>query len=86
MKIRLFIQGDAPEIRDAQDLCERIRESSDVEIETLNIEEREGKEVAEVYDITAVPAFLVTTDDGMVVNSWIGTIPTEFELKGAASA
>ncbi len=85
MKLRLFIQGDAPEMRDAQDLCDRIKESCDMEVETLDFDEREGKEVAEVYDIYTTPSFLVTTDDGAVVNSWIGSAPTEFELKGALS-
>lgn len=83
MKLRIFIEGDAPEMRDAQECGERIKENSNVEIEILDIEDREGKEVAEVYDIYAVPSFLVTTDDGVAINSWIGQMPAEFELKGA---
>lgn len=83
MKLRIFIQGDAPEMRDAKDLADRVKDSVDVDIETLDIEDREGKEVAEVYDITSVPSFLVTTDDGAFINSWIGRVPAEFELKGA---
>ena len=86
MKIRIFIRGDAPEMRDAQELSMRIKESSDIEIETLDIEDREGKEVAEVYDITAVPSFLVTTDDGVVINSWVGKVPAEFEIKNVIHA
>ncbi|MDO8507973.1 MAG: hypothetical protein Q7S53_05425 [bacterium] len=85
MKLRIFIQGDAPEMRDAKDLADRVKDSvvDNVDIETLDIEDREGKEVAEVYDITTVPSFLVTTDDGVFINSWVGKIPAEFELKGA---
>ena len=86
MKIRLFIQGDAPEMRDIQEVVDRIKESSDIEVETLDIETREGKEVAEVYDIYATPSLLVTTDDGAVINSWIGKVPAEFELKNVVHA
>lgn len=86
MKIRIFTQGDAPEMRDALELAERIKESSDIEIETLDIEDREGKEVAEIYDITSVPSYLVTTDDGVLVNSWIGKVPAEFEIKNVIHA
>lgn len=86
MKVKIFIRGDAPEMRDAQELADRVKESSDIEIETLDIEDREGKEVAEVYDIYAVPSFLVTTDDGVFINSWVGKVPAEFELKNVIYA
>lgn len=83
MKIKMFLRGDSPEMRDARELARRIKEALDIEAEELDIEEREGKEVAEVYDVYATPSFLVTTDDGVVINSWIGKVPAEFELKGA---
>ncbi|MEK7447818.1 MAG: hypothetical protein AAB632_03465 [Patescibacteria group bacterium] len=86
MKLRIFISGDAPEMRDAQELVDRIKETSDIEAETLDIGDREGKEIAEVYDITAVPSFLLTTDDGVVIGSWIGKVPAEFELKNVIYA
>ncbi|RJO61402.1 hypothetical protein C4544_02695 [candidate division WS5 bacterium] len=81
----MFIRGDAPEMRDARDLAERVKGALDVEVEELDVEEREGKDVAEVYDIYATPSFLVTTDDGVVIHQWIGKIPAEFELKGAVN-
>lgn len=83
MKIKMFLRGDSPEMRDARELAARIKEALDIEAEELDVEEREGKEVAEVYDVYATPSFLVTTDDGVVINSWIGKVPAEFELKGA---
>lgn len=86
MKLRIFISGDAPEMREAQELVDRVKESSDIETEILDIGDREGKEIAEVYDITAVPSFLLTTDDGVVINSWVGKVPAEFELKNVIYA
>lgn len=86
MKVRIFLQGDSPETRDAEDLVSRIQEAVDIEVEKLDIESREGKEVAEVYDITATPSFLVTMDNGVVLGSWIGKVPAEFEIKEAINA
>lgn len=86
MKIRIFTMGDAPEMRDALELADRIKQASDIEIETLDIEDREGKEVAEVYDVYSVPSYLVTTDDGVLISSWIGKVPAEFEIKNVIHA
>jgi 3-deoxy-D-manno-octulosonic acid (KDO) 8-phosphate synthase len=81
MKIKMFLRGDSPETHDAKDLISRIKETVDIEVEELDIEDREGKEVAEVYDIMATPAFLVIADDGMIMGSWVGKLPAEFEVK-----
>lgn len=86
MKVRVFIRGDAPEMREALSLVDTIKQASDVETEVLDIDEREGKEVAAVYDIYAVPSFLVVTEDGIPVSQWIGKIPAEFELKNVIYA
>lgn len=83
MKIRIFVKNDTLEMRQVEELIQRIKDSSDIEIETLDTDEREGKEVAEVYDIYDTPSFLVVTDDGVMVDSWIGKIPAEYELKAA---
>jgi len=85
MKLRIFISGDAPEMREAEELKNRIADITvnDIEAEVLDIQDREGKEVAEVYDVTATPSVLLTTDEGVVIETWIGKIPAEFELKMA---
>ncbi len=85
MILRVFIHGDGPEMREAKDIVERLKETSDIEAEILDAEDREGKEVAKVYDIYTTPSFLLTTDEGVILNSWIGRLPAEFELKAAAS-
>jgi len=85
MKLRIFISGDDPEMRDALDVGERMKET-ECEVETYDAQEREGKEIAEVYDFYAFPAFVVITDDGSPINSWIGKIPAEFELKAALNS
>lgn len=81
MKIRMFIKNDDPKNQRLFDLEKVIKETSDCEVEILDVESREGKEVAEVYDIYAFPGVIATTDDGVVLNSWIGKVPAEFEIK-----
>ena len=83
--MRVFTQGDDPEVREAKDLANRIKDDYGVHVEFLDTENRNGKEVAEVYDIYTTPSFLITTDEGVVLDSWIGKIPAEFELKGVVS-
>ena len=83
--MRVFTYGDDPEVREAKDLANKMKEDYGVHVEFLDIEERNGKEVAEVYDVYTTPSFLLTTDEGVVLNSWIGKIPAEFELKSVVS-
>ncbi len=81
MKLRIFIRGDDAEMRASKDLGERFQKEYGIQSEILDLDDREGKEVAEVYDVTAVPSFIAATDDGMVLGSFLGKIPAEFELQ-----
>ncbi len=81
MKLKIFIRGDDSEMRASKEIGERFQKEHDIEPEILDLDERGGKEVAEVYDVTAVPSFIATTNDGMVLGSFIGKIPAEFELQ-----
>lgn len=50
-------------------------------IESLDVDSREGSLKAQVYDVMSYPAVLVIQDNGSLQNSWIGeTLPLVNEV------
>jgi hypothetical protein len=45
-----------------------------VKTELLSIDTREGSAMAALYDIVQYPGMLVTTDDGIPLQSWSGSM------------
>jgi hypothetical protein len=41
-------------------------------IDEIDLNTREGAAIASLYDIYEFPAFIVTTNDGLMVNMWAG--------------
>ncbi|PIZ00568.1 hypothetical protein COY62_01875 [bacterium (Candidatus Howlettbacteria) CG_4_10_14_0_8_um_filter_40_9] len=79
MKVLVFTKGDGPEMRDALDLGKEL-EDEKVEVEYLDTEEPEGVSSVELYDIYSTPSFVITRDDGSIVNVWRGTIPPRSDI------
>lgn len=68
-------------VRDFQHQHEAV--SKDLEL--LSVDTREGSEKAQMYDILAFPAILVTSNDGSVLNIWAGLpLPLMSEVAGYA--
>ncbi len=49
-------------------------------VESVDVDSREGIALAELYDITQYPAVLAISNDGSLLNSWLGKFPLMDEL------
>lgn len=66
-------------IRDFQ----RQHELAAENIEILSLDTREGAEKAEIYDIVSYPAIMALSDDGSILNAWMGEpLPLMTEVAG----
>jgi hypothetical protein len=58
---------------------------SDIKVEMMSLDTREGMATATIYDVVAYPAILVMRIDGSVQNMWEGeTLPLIDEVAGYA--
>jgi hypothetical protein len=80
MKLTVFTKGDGPEIREAIETANRIAEEG-FTVEFIDLDEDEGGQTVEIYDIYTTPAFAVSQDDGKLVEIWRGETPTDSEIK-----
>jgi thioredoxin-related protein len=80
MILKLLTREDGPEMRDAKDLVSRVSDEG-YETEVINYDDVEADQIKELYDIYSTPAFIITEDDGKLVEIWQGEIPTENEIK-----
>lgn len=65
---------------------ERMHELAD-KLEILNIDSREGADLAKLYDIVQYPGILVLNDFGSIVHSWQGDqFPLLDEVAGYATS
>jgi len=81
MRLKVFIKGDEPIMRDTEELVNRLKDTVNADIEFIDTESKEATSVVEVYEIFSTPSFLVTTDDGSVVHSWMGELPMEDDIR-----
>ncbi len=47
----------------------------EVEIKTVDVDSEEGITAAGLYDIVEYPAIIAITDDGRMLDAWMGTLP-----------
>lgn len=50
----------------------------------VNVDSREGSEMARIYDIVKYPGVLITTEDGQLLKSWDGELPQISEATATA--
>ena len=81
MKLIVFLNGDGPQMRDAQEIADDVSaEGYDVQI--LDWESDEASDMARLYDLYSTPAFVITGPEGMVIEQWQGTqLPLASEIK-----
>lgn len=51
----------------------------------VNVDSREGSAMARLYDIVRYPGVLITEDDGRILKSWQGELPTVSDVSFQAS-
>lgn len=47
---------------------------ANVKTEMINVDTRDGAATAALYDVVSYPGILVTTDDGIMLQSWSGSM------------
>lgn len=56
------------------------REHPDQKLEVLDVDTRDGSNLATLYEVMQYPALLVLENDGHVSRSWIGQFPLMSEI------
>jgi hypothetical protein len=79
MKLRLLYTKNTPADRDIAYLQRRLA-ARQIKAELLDADSRAGIALAELYDVTARPAVLVTDDEGRLMQKWQATLPTAEEI------
>ena len=72
MKIVVLYRPRSEFATDVEDFIREFQNRHNINIETLDMETREGIETATVYGIMQYPAVLVTRDDGTLQKDWQG--------------
>ncbi len=81
MKLTVFLNGDGPEMRDAQETADNVS-AEGYDVEVIDWESDEAEDAAKLYDLYTTPAFVITGPEGMVIEQWQGTqLPLASEIK-----
>lgn len=81
MKLTIFINGDGPDMREAQARGDDLV-TEDYNVEVLDWETDEAADAARLYDIYSIPAFVITAPDGGLIERWQGTeMPMVSDMK-----
>lgn len=57
-----------------------IYQHPDQKLEVLDVDTRDGSNLATLYEVMSYPAILVIEQDGHLIKSWIGDFPLMNEL------
>ncbi len=80
MKVNIFTKDDGPESREALRLGEDLVAEGYL-VTMLGWDEEEAQSLLELYDIYTSPSVLVTTDNGVYIELWQGSVPSISEVK-----
>lgn len=81
MKLTVITNGDGPEMRDALEFAEAMA-SEKYEVETIDWDDAAAVSLASLYDIFSTPAYIVTENDGRLIEMWQGeNIPLKSDIK-----
>lgn len=72
MKVIVLYRARSEFATDVEDFVREFQNRHNINMRVLDMETREGIEVATVYDIMQYPAILVTRDDGTLQKNWEG--------------
>ena len=72
MKLIVITKEDNIETREALEIADKIV-SEGYEVQKIDWESDEATTLAKLYDIYSTPAFIVSGDDGRLVEKWQGS-------------
>jgi hypothetical protein len=80
MLVKIFTQGDGPEMREALDFGKRLEEE-DYIVEYYEASDDKVSSQIELYDIYSYPTFVVAREDGQEIECWRVQIPLASDIK-----
>ena len=88
MKVLVLYRPNSEHARVVEDFLrdfERQHARTDLPVEILDLNTRDGASMASIYDIVQYPGILVVDSFGSIVRSWQGmTMPLMAEVAGSA--
>jgi pyruvate dehydrogenase complex dehydrogenase (E1) component len=51
------------------------------EVNILDVEGRDGAELAKIYDLLVFPSLVIATDDNSYIEGWRDSLPSVMEIK-----
>jgi len=79
MLVKIFTKEDGPETRKAFDLGKSLE--VDYRVEYYDADDSATTPVVELYDVYSYPTFMVTGEDGVLIEIWRGMVPLESDVK-----
>lgn len=74
MKLIVIYKPDSEHARQTETFLRDLRHQHDgINVQILNAESREGIATAELYGVMDYPAFIAVSNDGRILNGWVGT-------------
>ena len=80
MKTVLLYRPNSDHERQVLDYLRDVKMQTGKDVQTMDVDSKEGIDLCQVYGIMEYPAVLVTDNDGHVQNLWTGTFPRIGEL------
>lgn len=73
MKVVVLYRPQSEHARAVEEFLREFNTRSSHEVETLDVDSRDGVKMVELYDAMEYPAVLATTDEGQLQKMWSGT-------------
>jgi hypothetical protein len=76
MKVLVLYRPNSEHARRVEEFLHDLQQQHDVDprnIQTINVDTREGITLASLYDAMSTPAIVVTDDFGGYIQSWVGS-------------
>lgn len=83
MKLVVFYRRNAEYTRSTEEYLEDLQAHHDIDeskIQIMDVDSREGADLARAYDVVAYPGMVVVDDMGGFVKLWSGELPLQNEL------
>lgn len=87
MKVLVLYRPMSEHATATEEFLRNLERQHGLEVETIDIDSRDGQEKAKLYDIVQYPAILVVDDFGSVLNIWQGDqLPMIDDVTGYAGS
>jgi pyruvate dehydrogenase complex dehydrogenase (E1) component len=84
MKLLIFTKTDCS-YREDQKIkeIEKTFNTEGWDVAIVNVDQRDGAELAKMYDILVYPSLIMTTTDNLYINGWRDSLPSVMEIKNS---